>query len=411
MIGSDRAAPIGWRQALLDLQPSTVTAGFLSVLVSYAGPLLIYLQAARAMGVTDAAFSSWVMAISIAAGLTSIALSLMTRAPIVTAWSAPGTVLLISTGAGMPFSDVVGAYVVTALVILALGVTGLFDRLVAAIPRPVASGMMAGILFGFGLKAMGAMATAPAIFAVLVAAYLVFSVLLPRYAVVIMLVLGLLLAWLVEGVPMGDVRATFASPVLTWPSFSVQALAGLALPLILTTLTGQFLPGMAILRSNGFQVAARPIVVLCALASLPSALFGGITTALASITLALCAAPDAHRDPARRYAAGVACGVFFCVGGLLAGTIVQLLTLLPVAVIALLAGLALLGAILKSLTDTLSPDGSSPADRQAGLLAFLVTTSGVSLMGIGSAFWGVVVGIAAVGLVGLAARLKRARLN
>lgn len=266
------------------------------------------------MGVSDAAFSSWVMAISIAAGLTSIALSLMTRAPIVTAWSAPGTVLLISVGAGMPFSDVVGAFVLSALVILALGVTGLFDRLVAAIPKPVASGMMAGILFGFGLKAMGAMATAPAIFAVLVAAYLVFSVLLPRYAVVIMLILGLLLAWLVEDVPMGDVRATFASPVLTWPSFSVQAMAGLALPLILTTLTGQFLPGMAILRANGFQVAARPIVVLCALASLPSGLFGGITTALASITLALCAALDAHRDPARRYAAGVACGVVFCRG-------------------------------------------------------------------------------------------------
>lgn len=406
-LAGERTALPAWREAAAAMSPSTVTAGFLSVLVSYAGPLLIYLQAARAMGASDAGFSSWVMAISLAAGATSIGLSLLTRAPIVTAWSAPGTVLLISIGSDLPFSDVVGAFLVSALVILALGITGLFDRLVAAIPKPVASGMMAGILFGFGLTAMGAIGTAPVIFAVLVTAYLVFTVLLPRYAVVIMLAVGLLLAWLVEGVPMGEIRLTLAHPVLTWPTFSVQALAGLALPLILTTLTGQFLPGMAILRANGYRVAARPIVVICALASLPSALFGGITTALASITLALCAAPDAHPDTARRYAAGVACGLFFCLGGLLAGTIVQLLTLLPVAVIALLAGLALLGAIAKSLGDTLSPEGTTPSDRQAGLLAFMVTTSGVSLLGIGAAFWGVAVGMAAVALSALAARLKR----
>lgn len=400
--------PVRRRKDAWRVSPASITAGFLSVLVSYAGPLMIYLQAARAMGVDNAEFSSWVMAISVAAGATSIALSLMTRAPIVTAWSAPGTALLITSGSGLPFSDIVGAYCATALVVLTLGATGVFDRLVNAIPKPVASGMMAGILFSFGLSAMTSLGTAPVIFAVLVAAFLIFSTLLPRYAVVIMLIVGLLLAWLVEGVPLNDVRILLPRPVLTWPTFSVEALAGLALPLILTTLTGQFLPGMAILRANGYDVPARPVVVLCALASLPSALFGGITTALASITLALCASPDAHPERARRYVAGVACGVFFLLGGLLSGTIVQLFTVLPAAVIALLAGLALLGAVLKSLADTLSAEGSA-IHRQAGLLAFMVTTSGVSLLGIGAAFWGIAVGLAAVALPGLMVRLQQGR--
>ncbi|MBB1493017.1 benzoate/H(+) symporter BenE family transporter [Paracoccus sp. MC1854] len=169
-------------------------------------------------------------------------------------------------------------------------------------------------------------------------------------------------------------------------------MAGLALPLILTTLMGQFLPGTAILRANGYDVAARPVVALWALALLPSGLLGG--------------SPRRPPGHGHRYAAGGACGAFFLLDRLLAGTIAQLLKHLPVAVIALLAGLALLGAIMKSLR-TLSPEGS-PADRQAGLLAFMVTSSSVSVMGIGSAFWGVVVGIAAVGLSALAARVKRA---
>ena len=181
-----------------------------------------------------------------------------------------------------------------------------------------------------------------------------------------------------------------------------EALLGLALPLFVTTLTGQFLPGMAILRANGYAVSARPVLVLAGLASLPAALFGGITTALAAITLALCAGSDAHPDPDRRYAAGVAAGAFFCLGGIFAGSVVAPLALLPVEMIALLAGLALLGAILKSLTDTVT----APENVQAGLLTFIVTTADIDLLGIGSAFWGIVVGVASVHTVRFARRIR-----
>ena len=381
-----------------------VSAGFLVVLVSYSGPLLIYLQAAHAMGADAAEFSSWVFAISVTAGLASILLSWLTRAPVATAWSAPGTVLLISLGTGMPFAEVVGAFLVAAVAILVLGVSGLFDRLVAAIPRAVADGMMAGILFGFGLHAMGGLGQAPFTVALLIAAYFALSALSPRYAMLGLLVLGLILAWHVYGTRLDSVGIDLAHPVLTRPEFSLGACLSLALPLVITTLTGQFLPGLTILRASGYAVAARPIIVVCALASLVAALFGGITVALASITLALCAGPEAHPDPGRRWLAGVAAGVFFVLGGVFAGTVGGLLALLPVEIIALLAGLALLGAILRSMSDMVA----SGPDAQAGLVAFLVTTTGASIQGIGSAFWGVVVGIGAVAVT-RAVKAARAR--
>ncbi|TPE48961.1 benzoate/H(+) symporter BenE family transporter [Amaricoccus solimangrovi] len=379
-----------------------VTAGFLVVLVSYAGPLLIYLQAAHAMGASPAEFSSWVFAISVAAGISSIVLSAWTRAPVATAWSAPGTVLLISLGSGLPFAEVVGAFVTAALVILALGVTGLFDRIVAAIPRAVADGMMAGILFGFGVHAMEGIAAAPWVMAGLLAAYFALSAAIPRYTMLALLALGLALSWQVYGVAPDSAGLALATPRLTWPSLSLGATLSLALPLVLTTLTGQFLPGLTILRASGYEVAARPIIVVTALASVAAAFLGGITTALAAITLALCAGPEAHPDPGRRWLAGVAAGVFFCLGGIFAGSIAGLLALLPVEIIAMLAGLALLGAILRSMGDMLA----RPEDAQAGLVTFIVTVTGVTIHGINAAFWGVVVGIGAVLVTRAVRRLR-----
>ena len=192
-----------WRDASL----SAVAAGFLVALVSYAGPLLIYHQAANAMGASPEAFSSWVFAISLAAGLSCIGMSLWLRMPIVTAWSAPGTVLLISIGQSLPFAEIVGAYLFTALVILAIGATGLFDRLVALIPRAVASGMMAGILFRFGTDAMASLGSAPAMFAVLLGAFLLLSIWTPRYTVILLLGLALAMSWGVYDVPVDTVSA------------------------------------------------------------------------------------------------------------------------------------------------------------------------------------------------------------
>lgn len=383
---SARTARQAWHRAV----PATaVAAGFLAVLVSYSGPLLIYLSAADAMSVSNGTFSSWVFAISIAAGLSSILLSLWLRLPIAMAWSAPGTVLLISGGASLSIPEMIGAYLAVAVALVLIGLSGLFERLVAVLPPVVTNGMMAGILFGFGLAAARGLASDPVTVMSLLAAFVVFSVALPRYAMLCLLVFAVVVTAMESNLPLARLGLSMASPEMAYPGFSLSAMLGLALPLLITTLSGQYLPGMAILRANGFVVSARPILIFGGIASAGAALFGGITTALASITAAFCAGPDSHADPAKRYLAGVACGLFFCLGGIFSGTIVDLLVVLPAEMIALLAGLALLGPIQKFLSDMVAG-----GDSHAGLLTFLFTTSGVSLYGIGAAFWGVAVGLA-----------------
>ena len=391
------------RSLMRDASASAIAAGFLAVLVSNAGPLLIFLQSARAMGVSEAVFSGWVAAISLTAGLASIGLSLAFRAPVLVAWSAPGVVLLGTVGPGLPFSDIVGAYLVSAAIILLVGVSGLFDRLLSLVPPAVASGMMAGILFTFGASAMGGFATAPIMVGVLLLAFVVLSVITPRFALIWLLAGVLILTFAAAEGGQGAPRI-FPQLSPTWPTFSVTALLGLALPLTLTTLTGQFLAGLAILRAHDFHLPARPILVVASLASFAGAFFGGITTALASITMALGASAEAHPDPRRRYVAGVATGSFFVLCAIFAGTIGWAMLRIPAELIALLAGLALLGAIAKGLSDMLA----SGADMQAGMLTFITTASGVTLFDIGSAFWGILVGIVAVHAARLTQRLHGA---
>lgn len=384
-----------------DWSATAITAGFLAMLVSNAGPLLIFLQSARAMGVSEAMFSSWVAAISVSAGLSSILLSLIYRAPVLIAWSAPGVVLLGIVGLGMPFSDVVGAYVVAALLILVIGASGLVDRLLTLIPPAIASGMMAGILFAYGAKALSGLATAPLLVGVMLLAFIVLSVVTPRFALIWMLAATLVITWITMD-PVTAPPLIFPQLTVTWPSWSWQAMLGLALPLTLTTLTGQFLAGLAILKAHDFHPPARPILLTAGLASLLGALFGGITTALASITMALGAGPEAHPDPSRRYVAGVASGSFFLICAVFAGAIGWAMLRIPAELIALLAGLALLPAIGKGLSDMLT----SGEDAQAGMLTFITTASGLVLWDIGSAFWGILVGIVAIHAARLARRIK-----
>jgi benzoate membrane transport protein len=385
---------------LIDISGSAIGAGFLAVLVSYAGPLLIYLSAAEAMDISRPAFTSWVFAISVSAGSSSIALSLWFRVPISMAWSAPGTVLLIGLGTSLSAAEMVGAYIAVAGSLVLIGISGFFERLVQVLPPAVTNGMMAGILFGFGLKAAGGFATDPVTIATLIAAFAVCTAIVPRYAVLVLLALAVVLTSFTYETSITSVSLSLAQPQVTLPAFSVPAMLSLAVPLLITTLSGQYLPGMAILRAHGYTVSANPILIFGGIASAGAAVFGGITTALASITAAFCAGPESHEEPDRRYIAGVACGVFFCLGGLFAESIVDMLILLPSSVIALLAGLALLQPILKFTGAVMASE-----DAQAGLLTFIFTASGVTLFGIGAAFWGVVVGIAVHFLTRIAKRV------
>lgn len=374
-----------------DISVSAVMAGFLAVLISYAGPLVIFFQAGQSAQVSPDMMSSWVWAISIGAGVSGIVLSWWLRVPVVTAWSAPGTALLVALFPAITLEQAVGAYLVSAVMVFLIGVSGYFDKLVQAIPKGIASAMMAGILLQFGVGAFQAVGAMPALTFAMIGIYLLFRRLLPRYCLVILLVVGLALAVSLEGVSLAGVRWTLARPVFITPEWTWTATLSLALPLVLVSVTGQFLPGMAILRSSGYDTPARPIIVTTSLVSLGVAFFGGITIVIAAITAALCTGRDAHEDPQKRYVAGIANGVFYLVGGCFAGTIIVFFAALPKELIAVLAGLALLGAIGGSLAGAMNE-----ADhREASVITFLATASGMTFWGLGSAFWGVVLGAAA----------------
>lgn len=374
-----------------DASLSAIAAGFLAVLISYAGPLVIVFQAAQAAQVSPEMTASWVWAISVGAGLSGIVLSLWLKAPVITAWSAPGTALLITLFPGLSLNEAVGAYLTAAVLIGLIGFTGSFDRLMRHLPPAIASGMLAGILFQFGARAFKAVEAAPLLGLGMLAGYLVFKRLWPRYHVVAVLVLGLVLTAALGQWPERALTWQLAVPKFISPAWSWASTLSLALPLVLVSLSGQFLPGMAILLSAGYTTPARPILAVTSLGALLTAPFGGVTTVLAAITAALCTGREAHADPSRRYVAGVANGVFYLLAGSLGGSLIALFLALPPALVAVLAGLALLGVIGANLTALVQ----DAAHREAGLITFLATASGLNFLGLASAFWGVVFGGAA----------------
>jgi len=374
-----------------DLSVSALTAGFLAVLISFAGPLLIYFQAAQSAHASPEMLASWVWAICMGAGVSGIVLSWWFKAPVVTAWSAPGTALLITLFPHLSLNEAVGAYLTAGAIILAIGLSGSFDALMRHIPKGVAAGMMAGILFQFGAKAFKAVEMLPALTLCMVVAFLVFKRWRPRYHMLMVLALGVLLTAfspMGKSIAWSQMPLSLTVPVFIQPQWSWGSTLSLAIPLVVVSLSGQYLPGMAILRAAGYDTAAKPIMVGTSVASLAVACFGGITIVLAAITAALCTGRDAHEEPGKRYIAGVANGVFYIVGGSMVGTVLWLFAALPPAFVAVLAGLALLGAITANITNAVMDS----EHREAAILTFLVTSSGMAFMGLGSAFWGVVVG-------------------
>ena len=371
-----------------DWSVSAIAAGFLAVLISYSGPAVIFFQAADVAHVSGDMIASWIWGISIGAGVSGLLLSWALRVPVITAWSAPGTALLITLFPAITLNQAVGAYITAAVIILLIGVSGSFDRIMRRIPPGIAAGMMAGILFQFGVNAFKSASTMPTLTFGMVVAYVVFRRLVPRYSIVLVLASGVILAMLLGTTNIGGLELQLTTPVFIAPEWTWGTTLSLALPLVLVSLTGQFLPGMAILHLSGYRTPARPIITATSLASLGVAFFGGITIVVAAITAALCTGRDAHEDPARRYVAGIANGVFYLIGGTFAGTIVMVFAALPREFIAVLAGLALIGAIAANVTAVVREEDH----REASVITFLATASGMSFLGLGSAFWGVVIG-------------------
>ena len=372
---------------LRDLSLSAAVAGFVAVLVGFTSSVAIVFAAAQALGANTAETASWIWALGLGMGLTSLGLSLHYRMPVLTAWSTPGAAL-IAASHGLSLPEATGAFVACAVLITIAGYAGLFERVMGRIPMAIAAALLAGVLARFALDAVLATRSAPLLVIVMTLAFLAGRRWWPRYAVPGVLLAGIVVALVQGQVHLGGVAFEWTRPVFTMPVFSVGALVGIGLPLFVVTMASQNLPGVAAQRASGYQTPVSPVVGATGLASLVFAPFGGYAFNLAAITAAICMGREAHEDPAKRYTAAAMAGVFYIVLGLSGGAVAGLLQAFPRELVAAVAGLALLGTIAGGLASALKDEHH----RDAALLTFVVTLSGLTIAGIGSAFWGVVAG-------------------
>jgi benzoate membrane transport protein len=332
--------------------------------------------------------SSWIWAISIGSGVSGLLLSWKSRTPIIAAWSAPGSALLVGMLPGIPLSHAIGAYLFSAVVTAAIGFSGLFDRLIERIPRGITAAMLAGILFQFGTQVFSSVSASPFLVFAMLLTYLVVKFMWPRYAIACVMAVGVLIAIASGTTQLSQIKFVPVVPVWVTPTWNWQILLGLGLPLALVTLTGQHMPGMAVLRASGYHVKAGGIIGSTAIMSILLAPFGAHSINLAAITAAICTGREAHENPDRRYVAGLACGFFYIVIGIFGGTLALLFKALPKECLAALAGLALIGAILTGLVGIAQDE----KHRDASIITLLATASGMSFLGLGSAFWGLALG-------------------
>lgn len=367
-----------------------IVAGFVAVLVGYTSSAAIIFQAAAAAGATASQTGGWLTMLGLAMGITTLGLSLWYRTPVLTAWSTPGAALLVTSLPGTSLNEAVGVFVFASALIFLCGITGLFARLMNAIPQAISAAMLAGILLRFGVDAFAALQVNFALSGTMCLVYLLSRRLLPRYAIILTLLAGLAVAVL-----QGNIHATqtqsLVMPEFIMPGFTLETLLGIGVPFFVVTMASQNAPGIATLKAHGYTLPVSPLIAWTGLVALLLAPFGGFTVCIAAITAAICMGPEVHSDPQRRYGAAAAAGVFYLLAGIFGGAISGLFTALPLALIHTIAGLALLGTIAGSLQRALSDE----TQRDAAVIAFLITASGVTLLGVGAAFWGLIGGVIA----------------
>ncbi len=374
---------------LLDSSPSALVAGLIAMITSYTSSLVLMFQAGQAAGLSEAQISSWIWALSIGMAVTTIGLSLRFRAPIVVAWSTPGAALLVTSLPGVRYEEAIGAFLVCALLLTLVGLTGGFERIMRRLPASLAAALLAGILFKIGSGIFLAAQVDTLLVLAMFFSYLLVKRVQPRYAVLASLLVGAGVATLSGLVNFERFGVSVAQPVWTTPAFSLAAIVSIGIPLFIVAMASQNIPGLAVLRTDGYQTPASPLITVTGLASVLLAPFGSHGINLAAISAAICTGPHAHEDPHKRYTAAVWCGVLYGIAGLFGATLAALFGALPQSLVLSIAALALLGSIGNGLTTAMQ----APQEREAALITFMVTASGMTLFGIGSAFWGLIAGV------------------
>jgi benzoate membrane transport protein len=374
------------------MRVSVPISAFVAAIVGFGGTLAVIIAAADAVGATQAQTASWVTAICLAMAVETAWLSQWTRMPVITAWSTPGAAL-VAASSGFTMADAVGAFIVTALLLIATGLFKPLTKLVSRIPASVASGMLAGIVVTFAINAARTVPLDPWLVLPLIAAFFAIRLFNPALSVLAVLVGGGTIAFLsgrIGGLPAPELSTL----TLTMPEFSFAATVGLAIPLYLVTMASQNLSGLAVLRAAGYQPDAGALITVTGFFSLLTAPFGALTTNLAAISAAICTGPDAHPDPAQRWKTGPFYALAYLAFAAFGASLVAIFAVLPQSLIVLVAGLALMAPLANALSIALGHD----RERMAATTAFVVTASGLTLGGIGSAFWGLVAGLAVLGL-------------
>jgi benzoate membrane transport protein len=374
---------------LADTSPSAVVAGFIAMMTGYTSSLVLMYQAGQAAGLTSGQISSWIWALSIGMAVCSIGLSLRYRTPITVAWSTPGAALLITSLGGVSYGEAIGAYITCAVLVIICGVTGSFEKMVKRLPSSLAAALLAGILFKIGSEIFVAAQHRTGLVLGMFFTYLIIKRVSPRYAVLAALVLGTVVSGVLGLLDFSSFHLQVAVPQWTTPSFSLGATISIGIPLFVVAMTSQNMPGVAVLRADGYQVPASPLITTTGITSLLLAPFGSHGVNLAAISAAICTGPHAHEDPKKRYTAAMWCGIFYGLAGIFSATLAALFAALPKELVLSIAALALFGSIINGLTQAMS----EPREREAALVTFMVTASGLTLFSVGSAFWGIVAGV------------------
>lgn len=378
-------------------------AGFVAVLVGYASSAAIIWQAAAAAGANDVQIAGWMTALGIGMGISTLALTLWYKTPVLTAWSTPGAALLATSLEGVSLNEAVGIFIFANALILLCGLTGLFACLMKIVPPGLAAAMLAGILLRFGLQMFTPLPQNIVLCGSMFLAWCSVRLVAPRYAIIATLVVGLIVAILKGDVVTTNLTIALVMPTFIMPQFTPSALVSIGLPLFLVTMASQNAPGVATMQAAGYPVAVSPLMIFTGGLALLLSPFGVYSICIAAITAAICQSPDAHPDKNKRWLAAAAAGGFYLLAGILGGSITALIAALPTSWVQMLAGLALFNTLSGSLHQALIRE----RERDAAMLTFLLTASGITLFGVGSAFWGLILGGA---YRALTSRLRRAQL-
>jgi benzoate membrane transport protein len=391
-------------RVLRDFSVSTITAGFVAALVGLTASIAIVFKAAQVLGADDAMLASWMLAIFVGVGVMTIVPSLYLRMPVMIAYSVPAAAVIATLKPGdYTMAEGVGAFIVSALVIGLFGFTGLFEKLMNRIPISLASALLAGVLTRFAISGFAGATTAPWMVVITTLTYVLVRQFAPRYAVVAVLVAGVVVAIVSKTLKVDELRFSVAKPVFTGPAFTLSALIGIAIPVFIVTMAGQNMPGVAVIRNAKYDMPVSNIIGMSGIGTAVLAPFGAYQLNLSAITSGICMDPSSHEDPARRYTAALANGSVYLIVGIFGTSIIGALKAFPTEFVQIIAALALLPTIGINIAAATADE----SQREAALITFLVTLSGVTVAKIASPFWGTVAGVGVTLLSMLSGRRKR----